>query len=257
MWQSYRAYCIASLAALCLSLTAISPATSDMDDSVDMMWGNTQVLCDGAGHQMVSLSHDCWTTSAFRSKSKYLFGRFDIDIKLVPKDSAGTGTTVYRKGDREMQYRLWFDPTEDFNTYSIIWNPHMILILVNGVPIRWMRNQMRDDTPFPLYQPMRLYASIWDADEWATQGGRIKTDWSHGPFTAFFRNYTANACVPYNRAWICGQDSGDSSWFNQELDEQGQQKLNDVNGKNKIYDYCTDSRRFPNGYPPECGHSKS
>jgi xyloglucan:xyloglucosyl transferase len=100
---------------------------------------------------------------------------------------------------------------------------------------------------------MRLYASIWDADEWATQGGRIKTDWSHAPFTAFFRNYTANACVPNNKAWICGQESGDSSWFNQELDEEGQQKLNDVNAKNKIYDYCTDSRRFPNGYPPECG----
>ena len=95
MWQSSRAYCIASLSALCLSLTAISPATSDMADSVDMMWGNTQVLYDGAGHQMVSLSLDCWTTSAFRSKSKYLFGRFDIDIKLVPKDSAGTVTTVY------------------------------------------------------------------------------------------------------------------------------------------------------------------
>jgi hypothetical protein len=126
-------------------------------------------------------------------------------------------------------------------------------ILVNGVPLRRMKNRMRDDTPFPLYQPMRLYASIWDADEWATQGGRIKTDWSHGPFTAFFRNYTANACVPYNRAWICGQGSGDSSWFNQELDEEGQQKLSEVNGRNKIYDYCTDSRRFPSGYPPECG----
>jgi xyloglucan:xyloglucosyl transferase len=96
MWrQSSRAYCIASLAALCLSL-AISPATSsDMADSVDMMWGNTQVLYDGAGRQMVSLSLDCWTTSAFRSKNKYLFGRFDIDIKLVPKDSAGTVTTIY------------------------------------------------------------------------------------------------------------------------------------------------------------------
>jgi len=56
---------------------------------------------------------------------------------------------------------------------------------------------MRDDTPFPLYQPMRMYASIWNAEDWATQGGRIKTDWSQAPFTAFFRNYTANACVPY------------------------------------------------------------
>lgn len=94
MWQSSRAYFIASLAALCLSL-AISPATSDMADSVDMLWGNTQVLYDSAGRQMVSLSLDCWTTSAFRSKSNYLFGRFDIDIKLVPNDSAGTVTTIY------------------------------------------------------------------------------------------------------------------------------------------------------------------
>ncbi|KAG2582665.1 hypothetical protein PVAP13_6KG189600 [Panicum virgatum] len=255
------------LAALYFILT-ISPAISDMTDSIEMMWGNTQVLYDSYGHQTMSLTLDQWTTSAFRSKSQYLFGRFDIDIKLVPKESAGTVTTVYMvtegpwqyhdeigleflgnasgnasgepytlhtniyakgKGGREKQYRLWFDPTEDFNTYSIIWNPHMILILVNGKPIRRMKNQMRDDTPFPLYQPMRMYASIWNAEDWATQGGRIKTDWSQAPFTAFFQNYT----------------------FNQELDEEGQQKLKDVDGKNKIYDYCTDSRRFPDGYPLE------
>lgn len=134
---------------------------------------------------------------------------------------------------------------------SLVWI-HWYRILVNGKPIRQMKNQMRDDTPFPLFQPMRMYASIWNAEEWATQGGRIKTDWSQAPFTAFFRNYTANACVPHNRAWICGQGSGDSSWFNQELDDEGKQKLKEVDDKNKIYDYCTDSRRFPNGYPPEC-----
>ncbi|KAK1608735.1 hypothetical protein QYE76_032408 [Lolium multiflorum] len=34
-------------------------------------------------------------TSVFRSKSQYLFGRFDMDIKLVAKGSAGTVTTLY------------------------------------------------------------------------------------------------------------------------------------------------------------------
>ncbi|EAZ06129.1 hypothetical protein OsI_28363 [Oryza sativa Indica Group] len=276
-----------SMAALYLIL-ATSPVISDMTDSLDMLWGNTQVLYDSTGHQIVSLSLDRWTTSAIRSKTKYLFARIDMDIKLVAKDSAGTVTTLYMiteglwdihdeidleflgnttgepytlhtniyargTGGREKQYRLWFDPTEDFHTYTIIWNPQMILILVDGTPIRQMKNQLRNDIPFPLYQPMRLYASIWDADDWATQGGRIKTDWSQAPFTAFFRNYQANACIPYKTAWICSQGSNDSSWFTQDLDEEGKQKLKDVDDNYKIYDYCTDSRRYPNGYPPECG----
>ncbi|KAL6843229.1 hypothetical protein ACP4OV_026942 [Aristida adscensionis] len=285
--EQARAHCLASIAVLYFIL-AISPAIGDMTDTIEKMWGNAQVLYDSSGHQIMSLSMDSWTTSAFRSKSQYQFGRFDIEIKLIPKESAGTVTTIYMltegqwqshdeidleflgnttgepytlhtniyargKGGREKQYRLWFDPTEDFNTYSILWNPQVIMILVNGVPIRQMKNQKRNDIPFPLYQPMRLYASIWNADDWATQGGRIKTDWSQAPFTAFFRNYSANACVPYNKAWICGQDSGDSSWFFQELDEEGKQKLRNVDDNHKIYDYCTDSRRFPNGFPPECG----
>ena len=47
-------------------------------------------------------------------------------------------------------------------------------------------------------------------------------------------------------------EPGFAARVHQELDEEGQQKLKDVDGKNKIYDYCTDSRRFPDGYPLEC-----
>ncbi|KAK3031195.1 hypothetical protein RJ639_035352 [Escallonia herrerae] len=31
---------------------------------------------------------------------------------------------------------------------------------------------------------MRVYSSLWNADDWATQGEQVKTDWTKAPFTA-------------------------------------------------------------------------
>lgn len=38
-------------------------------------------------------------------------------------------TNVYKSGigGREMRHMLWFDPTQDFHTYSILWNTHRIV----------------------------------------------------------------------------------------------------------------------------------
>lgn len=38
-------------------------------------------------------------------------------------------TNVYQGGvgGREMRHSLWFDPTAEFHTYSILWNPKQIL----------------------------------------------------------------------------------------------------------------------------------
>jgi len=38
-------------------------------------------------------------------------------------------TNVYKSGvgNREMRHMLWFDPTEDYHTYSILWNNHHIV----------------------------------------------------------------------------------------------------------------------------------
>lgn len=38
-------------------------------------------------------------------------------------------TNVYAqgKGEREQQFYLWFDPSKNFHTYSILWNNHRIM----------------------------------------------------------------------------------------------------------------------------------
>jgi transcription elongation factor Elf1 len=80
---------------------------------------------------------------------------------------------------------------------------------------------------------MRVYCTIWDADDWATQGGRVKTDWSLAPFTASFCNFKATSCSPNQGSKMCGQD----------LDDTQKQQVAEVDANNKIYDYCSEPKR--------------
>ncbi|XVF70042.1 hypothetical protein PTKIN_Ptkin11bG0129800 [Pterospermum kingtungense] len=251
----------------------------------DITWGDgrAKILNNG---QLLTLSLD--KASGFQSRNEYLFGKIDMQLKLVPGNSAGTVTAYYLsskgstwdeidfeflgnlsgdpyilhtnvysqgKGNREQQFYLWFDPTADFHTYSILWNPQRIIFSVDGTPIREFKNLESKGVPFPKNQPMRIYSSLWNADDWATRGGLVKTDWSKAPFTASYRNFNANACVWKNGASSCSSSSSSSknnAWLSDELDVTGQQRLKWVQKNYLIYNYCTDTKRFPQGLPPEC-----
>jgi xyloglucan:xyloglucosyl transferase len=123
--------------------------------------------------------------------------------------------------------------------------------MVDDMPIRDFRNLESRGIAFPKSQPMRLYSSLWNADDWATQGGRVKTDWSHAPFAASYRGFKADACVAVGTEGTAGASAA-GDWYNQELDLTSQQRMRWVQRKYMIYNYCTDPKRVAQGVPAEC-----
>ncbi|CDP02962.1 unnamed protein product [Coffea canephora] len=268
------------------SSQSILAGNFDQDFAVTWGDGRAKTLNNG---KLLTLSLDKASGSGVQSKNEYLFGRIDMQLKLVPGNSAGTVTTYYLsspgstrdeidfeflgnlsgdpyivhtnvyaqgKGDKEQQFYAWFDPTADFHTYSILWNPRSILFYVDGTPIRVYKNLEARGIPYPKNQPMKVYASLWDAEDWATRGGLVKTDWSQSPFTASLRDFKADACVWSSGRSSCGSNST-KPWFSQELDATSQARLKWVQQNYMIYNYCTDAKRFPQGFPPECTANNS
>ncbi|XP_011628429.1 xyloglucan endotransglucosylase/hydrolase 2-like [Amborella trichopoda] len=251
----------------------------------DITWGNDRAKILNNGEQL-HLSLDKYSGSGFQSKNEYLFGNIHMRLKLVPGNSAGTVSAYYLssqgpthdeidfeflgnlsgdpytlhtnvfsqgRGNREQQFHLWFDPTKNFHTYSILWNPNHIKFSVDGTPIRVFKNAEHLGVPFPKNQPMKLYSSLWNADDWATRGGLIKTDWSQAPFVASYSNFEADACVASASS---SSPCNGSAWLSQEaLDTNEQEKLKWVQKNYMVYNYCTDTKRFPQGLPPECSLS--
>ncbi|XAR51185.1 Xyloglucan:xyloglucosyl transferase [Bertholletia excelsa] len=277
----------AQLVGLFICLLGAWAVAGNFYQDVDITWGDGRgkILNNG---ELLTLSLDKASGSGFQSNKEFLFGKIDMQLKLVAGNSAGTVTAYYLssqgpthdeidfeflgnlsgdpyilhtnvfsqgKGNREQQFYLWFDPTADFHTYSILWNPQRIIFSVDGTPIREFKNAESLGVPYPKNQAMRIYSSLWNADDWATRGGLVKTDWTQAPFTASYRNFNADqACVWSNGASSCGS-TPTASWLSEELDATSQERLKWVQKNYMIYNYCTDLKRFPQGLPPECNMS--
>ncbi|KAI5388999.1 putative xyloglucan endotransglucosylase/hydrolase protein 32, partial [Lathyrus oleraceus] len=195
-------------------------------------------------------------TSLYLSNNQDHPGNHDeIDIEFLgttPGKPYVLQTNVYMRGSgdgniigREVQFHLWFDPTQNFHNYAILWKPSEIIFLVDDVPIR--RYPRKIDATYPS-RPMYLYGSIWDASSWATEGGKYKADYKYQPFVGSYTNFKLQGCTVESPV-SCQSPSVSAGYGS--LSPQQYRAMQWVQNNYMVYNYCHDPRRNHN-LIPEC-----
>lgn len=258
------------------------------DEGYSHLFGdnNLMVLRDG---KSVHLSLDERTGSGFMSHDLYQHGFFSASIKLPSDYTAGVvvafymsngdmyeknhdeidfeflgnirgkewrvQTNVYGNGStsvgREERYTLWFDPSDEVHRYSILWTQDQIIFYVDDVPIRELRRTEAMGHDFPS-KPMSLYATIWDASEWATNGGKYKVNYRYAPYVAQFSDLVLHGCAidPIDQARKCDDEGGVGS-VPGAITPLQRVKMANFRKKHMTYSYCYDQGRYK--VPPaEC-----
>lgn len=130
---------------------------------------------------------------------------------------------------------------------------------VDDIPIRVFKNSKDLGVKFPFNQPMKIYNSLWNADDWATRGGLEKTDWSKAPFIASYTSFHIDGCEASTPQEMKTCSTTGLKWWDQkafqDLDGPQYRRLQWVRKKFTIYNYCNDRSRYPK-VPPECSRDR-
>ncbi|KAL8063659.1 hypothetical protein ABFS82_01G040200 [Erythranthe guttata] len=252
---------------ICVFLLQKNVAENSFDKYYSPLWGSNHLSVDPQGNE-VQLLMDTSSGAGFRSKLDYGSGLFRIRMKIPEKKTEGivtcfyltsapdnqepgnhfeldfeflgTNGTVqtnvydYDGGHREQSFKLPFDPSQDFHTYGILWNPSQIVFFIDGIPIRVFKNNSAQGVAYPS-KAMHIEASIWNAD-WA---GPV--DWAQAPFVAHYQDFDFYACPTQNDdVSICG--NGHYFWNRRrhlELNDEQKQQMKSYRSAYMTYDYCS------------------
>lgn len=256
----------------------------------DSAWSPPHHISPSPDKSSVSLTLDRSSGAGFRSKEAYLYGFVSATIKLPDNFySAGVVTTfyisnaelypkehdeidfeflgrvhggryilqtnMYMRGNtsigREQRINLWFDPSKEAHSYSILWTPQHIVYFVDNVPIRELAYDHKLQETYPS-RPLHVYGTIWDGSSWATNGGKDKVDYTYSPFVATYGEFILSGCVAkidnddYKR---CSSSNYMISQFTGNLPPKltGAQveSMHWVQRHYMTYNYCEDYARYP------------
>ncbi|KAF7028556.1 hypothetical protein CFC21_040457 [Triticum aestivum] len=284
MTSSLKPWALLLVLLLFAGLSLGAPATVFNENFVPV-WGADGYHLANHGTQ-VSLIMDRNSGAGFSSKMMYGSGLFHMRIKIPAGYTAGVVTAFYLttqpeygdhdevdfeflgnvdgkpvalqtniflngQGYREQKFYLWFDPSAAVHDYKILWNQHQLVMLVDEMPIRVLKNLpgRKPGYQFPS-RPMKIRASIWDGSSWATDNGKIRVDWNRAPFTSAFQRFNVDAC-PATGGAPCGSPN---LWWNKFSDLTPVQKeaYKNVKSKYMTYNYCDDKGRSNLHLPGEC-----
>ncbi|KAK9213436.1 hypothetical protein WN943_002827 [Citrus x changshan-huyou] len=92
---SYSSYPIFLFSFIVTSSFIVANA-GNFNKDVDITWGDGRAKILNKG-KLLTLSLDKASGSGFQSKNEFFYGKFDMQLKLVPNNSAGTVTAYYLK----------------------------------------------------------------------------------------------------------------------------------------------------------------
>ncbi|KAJ9153005.1 hypothetical protein P3X46_026497 [Hevea brasiliensis] len=280
---------ILSLFAVLVSGSRRTLPIISFDEGYTQLFGDDNLVVHKDGKK-VHLSLDERTGSGFVSQDLYFHGYFSASIKLPADYTAGVvvafymsngdifqsnhdeidfeflgnirgkdwriQTNIYGNGStsigREERYSLWFDPSDDFHQYSILWTDSQITFYVDNVPIREVKRTVSMGGDFPS-KPMSLYATIWDGSDWATNGGKYRVNYKYAPYVTKFSDFVLHGCaVDPIEQHISKCDIAESSQaIPTGVTPLQRIKMDSFRTKYMTYSYCYDQARYK--VPPsEC-----
>lgn len=121
---------------------------------------------------------------------------------------------------------------------------------VDNIPIREVKKTASMGGDFPS-KPMSLYATIWDASDWATNGGKYRVNYKYAPYVTEFSNFILHGCAVDPIEQTSSRCDATHDLIPAGLSPSQRIKMDNFRMKHVTYSYCYDQIRYK--VPPsEC-----
>ncbi|CAA0808866.1 Probable xyloglucan endotransglucosylase/hydrolase protein 30 [Striga hermonthica] len=167
----------------------------------------------------------------------------------------GVSTVSYSKGFSPLFGGPNIKPSPDHQSVQLHLNQYTGIFYIDDTPIREITRNETIGADFPS-KPMRLYATIWDASDWATSGGKYRANYKYAPFVAEFTDLVLHGCATdmLEEVVVTGCALSHNQLASADfatITRKQEAAMKRFRSKYMYYSYCYDTVRYPVPLP-EC-----